>query len=337
LAKHLEAQIVEQIKLVYNEYQVEKYVGTDNSGTNYIKKELENKYGENEVIVKNYSDNGYYINIQDVGVYTIDNGITRKSEEKVFATDILEEGDYVYYLDANNNKVMCRVLYDKTSDYGVQIITQNTVGTAILGKDDETINTNLALNTNFTLNNVSIDDDFKKTVYSYNNGVDTLNKLALSYRDSKFFSSARCVGSDPKNFYAEKPLTICSVASTNSDNEEWSFSGEFKREDNNYRTDVTQMNNLGILGSDHNYFLCSRKERVYTYGFSFGFRTVRYRNNTYEDYYGYFIMDYSGYPAGSNRTDGFRPVFILWEGTTIDNNNKDGKSETSAYELTYIH
>lgn len=335
--KYSEGEIEEQIKFAYIECQMKNFTDNLQEYSQYLKEKLEKIYGQNKVSVKKISDNGYYINIQDVGIYTINNGITAKTEEKIFAIDILQEGDYVYYTDSNNNKTLCRVLYDNSSDYGVQIITQNTLGTALIGKDDTTINTTSALNTSFTLNNASIDDNFKKSVYSYNNGIETLNKIALNYSNPNLFSNARCVGSDPKDFNKESQLKTYSVSSTNSDNQEWSFSGEFKSEDSNYKIDVNQMKKLGIFGSNGNYYLCSRKERVYSYGFSFGFRKARLRNNAWEDYYEYFIYDNKGHPSGGNQTSYFRPVFILKEGTIIENNDKDGKSEEDAYELTYIH
>lgn len=99
---------------------------------------------------------------------------------------------------------------------------------------------------------------------------------------------------------------------------------------------VDQMKKIGIIGSNHNYFLCSRKERVYSYGFSFGFRLVRYRNNDWEDYYSYFIQDNKGNPYGGDRTEYFRPVFLLYEGCALKNNESDGKSAETAYILNSI-
>lgn len=39
----------------------------------------------------------------------MDNEKVRKVEEKFnFAEDILKEGDYVYYIDSNNESILCR-------------------------------------------------------------------------------------------------------------------------------------------------------------------------------------------------------------------------------------
>lgn len=335
-----EAEVEEQIKLAWNSASINNafWGYNDEQKKNSFKMELEKLYGEDTVTVKTISTKSYYIKIENLGDFTIDNEKIIKINENInFAEDILTEGDYVYYIGPNNENILCRVLYDKNSEYGTQIITENTIEQVTLGANDITVDQQLAINTNFTLNNVTIDDNFKKSVFSYNNGVKTLNQNALKYNNYDLSYGARCAGSVPNEINSEKMLKSYSVVSTKEDGQEWSFKGEFKSEDNNYKIDVDQMKKIGIIGSNHNYILCSRKERVYSYGFSFGFRTIRYRNNQWEDYYSYFIQDNRGNPYGGDRTEYFRPVFLLYEGCILQNNEKDGKTIETAYVLDSLN
>ena len=95
--------------------------------------------------------------------------------EKPTAEDTLKAGDYVTYPSAQGD-IECRVLYDSTSEYGVQLITRACVG------NDVTLG----------------DSDFTTSMNSYNNAISTLNNAAGAYNNSDY-STARCVGSNPIN------------------------------------------------------------------------------------------------------------------------------------------
>ncbi len=328
------ATFKENIGLAYTAAFINNNINEQNM-CELIKRELIQTYNNSNIVVKEYKDKCFYIEIENIGVCTIDNNgnINLRENAYNFAEDVLKEGDYVCYTDGNQNKYICNVLYDSSSEYGLQIITKNTLGPITLGYNDEKVNDELANNLTFSLNNVIVDENFKKSVYSYNNAIETLNEKALDYINPQLAYDARCVGSSSVNKNKENEYSVISVKSTNDLNEEWSFSGDFKTEDNNYKTDVEQMRKLNILGSDHKYFLCSRKTRIYSYGFSFGVRIVRYRDNTWEDYYCYFVQDNKGNPIGENYTVYFRPVFIL-SGAIIGSG--DGDSEETAYVLKHI-
>ena len=68
-------------------------------------------------------------------------GSSEDNEEPVLATIVseLKDGNYVRYIDKNNIERDCVVLYDANSNYGVQIITMDTVEDVDLGNGTENI------------------------------------------------------------------------------------------------------------------------------------------------------------------------------------------------------
>lgn len=145
----------------------------------------------------------------------------------------IKAGSYVNYIDKSNTTRKCVVLYDESSSYGIQIVTEKSVENVTLGY---TRNLNLAL-------------------ASYNSAVSTLNSKANSYLNENFASSARSVGSVPDNPLLE-PTTRYTESSTYFTN----YNGLYIQGDNNYETDFNQMKNLGILyETNDRYWLASRK------------------------------------------------------------------------------
>lgn len=145
----------------------------------------------------------------------------------------LEEGDYVWYEDANGTKQKCIVLYGPENSnyarYGIQIITKDTVGNVTLGGTDSNTNKN-----------------------SYNNAISILNAEAEKYRkkNDKIAEEARCVGSVPDNpSYESGNANLSSFVSQY---------GPLRDKDSNYETDYEQIKNLEINISNDDYWLASR-------------------------------------------------------------------------------
>ena len=144
--------------------------------------------------------------------------------------NVLEEGNYVNYIDNSGTTRKSIVLYDSSSEYGIQIITQNTV------------------------ENVSFGDrnSFENTKQSYNSVVSTLNTRARAYLNTTYASSARCVGTLPNNPDYETSGWYTSSSSWFS-----SYNGQFKSPTDNYLADYNQMSQLNIIRSDYYYYFAS--------------------------------------------------------------------------------
>lgn len=95
------------------------------------------------------------------------------------ANDVLEidldaevKSPYVQY-----NGILCRVLYDKTSNYGLQLVTANTVKNIAIGDSDPNI-----------------------AIEKWNGAIDYLNQCTQDYLDKDGIAvEARCFGTDPLN------------------------------------------------------------------------------------------------------------------------------------------
>ena len=140
----------------------------------------------------------------------------------------LVAGDYVTYPSPSGN-LACRVLYDSTSGYGVQLITSDTVTDS------------------YTL---GADDDFDGNKTLYNNVISTLNSAVSSYNNSTY-STVRCVGSVPNNPSQDN-------AGYHTTQFGSGYDGQLKDTDTNYKTDYDQMGTLGIRNIGKSYWLASR-------------------------------------------------------------------------------
>ena len=220
--------------------------------SNWIAEELEN--GRKGIIndwkdIKSILDtansdtaNRYYKNVTEEGVETPNGYIvpieelyrnSSNGEETTAKTvEDLIAGNRVYYNTGNTSVgnqgvIKCVVLYDSSSEYGVQIIAEDTVDVVTLG-----------------------DSDFNTSMNLYNTAITTLNAKAEEYQNATYVSDARCVGSVPNNKNAEPE----------------NFKGEysylssytFRDADTNYETDYNQMTTLKINDIDDNYWLASR-------------------------------------------------------------------------------
>ena len=214
--------------------------------------------------------------------------------EKPTAEDTLKAGDYVTYPSAQGD-IECRVLYDSTSEYGVQLITSACVGSDITLGDEN--------------------DNFTNAMNSYNNAISTLNSAAGAYNNSDY-STARCVGSNPINPSTEAGMHTTQFSS--------SYSGQLKDTDTNYETDYNQMTTLEINDIDDSYWLASRyvnSNSSYSY---FLVRCVYPGGDVYNYLMCHVYSD--GRTLASSHSYGLRPVFTLKSGIKVTGGN--GESGT---------
>ena len=213
--------------------------------------------------------------------------------EEPTAEDTLKAGDYVTYPSAQGD-IECRVLYDSTSEYGVQLITSACVG------NDVTLG----------------DSDFTTSMNSYNNAISTLNNAAGVYNNSDY-STARCVGSNPTTPSAEAGYYTFTEFSS-------SYSGQLKDTDTNYETDYNQMESLEINDIDDRYWLASRRVDSNSNSSYFCVRYVGTTGSVSYDYLCY--VHSSGGTIANYYSNGLRPVFTLKSGIKVTGGN--GESGT---------
>ena len=257
----------------FTENPEELTLSTDTAGTYYL-----------HVLTKDIAGNK---------VETISEAIT--VIEPLPISEALTAGDWVRYEDGTGVERDCVVLYDSTSEYGVEIITMETVEYVSLGTADST---------------VTGADDFTKAKNSYNNAISTLNNATSKYINTTYVDKARSVGSDPSNPTTDNPGYFTSSYSYMS-----SYNGKFKNQDTHYETDYNQMGTLGIRDIDEYYWLASR---YVSSGSSSSTFVVRYVSASGSlNYSGLCAVDSSGNTYSYSRTYGLRLVFHLKSGIKV--------------------
>ena len=216
----------------------------------------------------------------------------------------LKAGVYINYNTGvssvgTNGIVTCRVLYDASSQYGLQIITdKNIVDSITLGGSD-----------------------WSTASASYNNAITTLNREAGKYLNKTYATDARCVGSVPTN----QNGTFTNKNSENAGPVQLQFTSSvsgannMKGEDTNYTTDFKQMNDLNIIKTREYYWLASRYVYSKSSRCDFYVRnvlSVGYVSNSYLCY-----VDSFGDPKGGSSTNGLRPCFSLKSDIKITGGN----------------
>ena len=284
--------------------------GVDATGSKWIYNTTSTNIGTDEAsYTNNFTTNPEEITLQatTVGTYYLHvltkdlagNKVEKISEaitvEESTVENTLKAGDYVTYPSAQGD-IECRVLYDSTSEYGVQLITSACVGSDITLGDEK--------------------DNFTNAMNSYNNAISTLNSAAGAYNNSDY-STARCVGSNPTNPSAEAGYYTFTKFSS-------SYSGKLKDTDTNCETDYNQMESLEINDIYDGYWLASRSVTSGINGS--GFR-VRYVFAGGRVGYNNLCSVYSNGATGANgNSDGLRPVFTLKSGIKVTGGN--GESGT---------
>lgn len=211
----------------------------------------------------------------------------------------LKEGDYVYYIDANNVRRKCAVLYgpenENYAQYGLQVISMETVEEVTLGEN---------------VGQTSNDQNLSRPMDSYNSAIETLNNATSKYLNTVYATGVRCVGSVPDN------------PSFDGANLTYGYRLRGKDTDQNYKSDYDQLIKLELNNIGTSYWLASRTlERNYGgtgtdayQGYGCSINHMRssgvfgYHRIAYETYY-YNTGQY--YCAAEEGTFGIRPVFTL--------------------------
>ena len=215
-------------------------------------------------------------------------------EERQLTAKDLPEGAYIKYNTGvssvgTNGVVTCRVLYDASSEYGVQIITDKNIANLILGKDT----------------------DWAISRDSYNNAITTLNKEAEKYINTKYVVDARCVGSMPTN----QNGTFINKNSENAGPVKLQFTSSvagvnnMKGVDTNYEKDKAQLECLNIWTTGEWYCLASRNVSLSSSYCKFYVRIVKSDGNWSSGTL--CVVDSDSRTSGSTNSSGLRPCFSL--------------------------
>ena len=267
----------------------------------------------------------YFGKVYNVNVKT---GATSDGEDEFQKPDYneamlsLKQKDYVLYDTGVEGvgKILCQVLYEASSEYGLQIIPVDCIK-----KNDEYVQVEIfdskttgLMPGDSTLITSSEEEEYKD---KYNTVIEELNSKAMEYANTNYIVDARCIGSNPK--------------AKNSENKNMKLgkrqeSTELKDEDNNYTIDYENLSNLNMLNTAEAYWMASRyNEQGQVYfssdGIHFKLRIVGAES---EEIYGYNNNGLSD--AISVNSFGFRPAFLLKGNLQIIAG--DGQQETP-YEL----
>ena len=197
----------------------------------------------------------------------------------------------------NYDEKIWTIIYDDSTN-GLQMISNQSLlynnSEFCLGYKDSSITDSEwdSLITVADLDNNGTLNDFEKTIYSYNNAIDTLNTACenlLKDAEGKYKSlniaDVRCVGSNPTNKSAENETLYTSekLASWPINNPTYVagiVNGRVKSTDTNYVSDIDRLVALGIsigydsVGEGLEYWLASRFDNEYSRGVGFRIRAV---------------------------------------------------------------
>ena len=200
----------------------------------------------------------------------------------------LKAGDYIKYDSGTNGEILCRVLYPTSSEYGLQIISDKSVKSVILGGNT-----------------------FEEARTIYNNAIEKLNNEAEAYINSNYAEDARCVGSMPtieNGEFVDKNLEIAGPTILEFIYE-GSTSIDCKRTDTNYITDQEQMKAYNLWITGQWYWLASHYVDSYTSICSFCVRSVSDAGSLNNGYL--CAVDHYGNNTGSVTSARITPMYIL--------------------------
>lgn len=169
---------------------------------------------------------------------------------KEMVTDLMV-GEYTNYVDGKGITRKCVVLWDKESNYGIQIITKESVEDVIIGAHSSA--------TTSWMNDYN-SDYLNKVKTAYNNAIITLNGKARTYLNSTYATSARSVGSlpnnpnyEPSNYYSNSEYSFMSR-----------YNNLFKASDNNCDLDVNQLySKESLKRTNKKYWIASRNVQAF--------------------------------------------------------------------------
>ena len=227
-------------------------------------------------------------------------------------TKDLKVGDCIKYDTGvsdvgTNGVIICRVLYDASSKYGLQIISDKNVTNITLGGNDWTTARD-----------------------SYNNAIVTLNTEAKKYLNIVYATDARCVGSLP----TLQNGTFVDKNSENAGPVELPFdttaigANNMKDQDENYYDEYYYIinENQYIKPTGETYWLASRYTMSGLSNYVFYLRCAE--GEIYNEFMCYVSKEDA---SGFLNSHGFRPCFALK--TDIKITGGDGKSEETAYTM----
>ena len=210
--------------------------------------------------------------------------------------ETLKEGDYVTYKDGKGISRKCIVLYDNSSNYGVEIIAMETVEDVTLGDDA----------------------NFNTAMDSYNNAIKTLNSRASAYNNSTYSTRARCVGSVPNNPNSESGMNMTEFGKN--------YNGKLKDKDDNYLIDSNKMDEIeGVSNIGKDYWLASRYLYPSPNGINLNVCYITYRGKFTNT--GYLcVIDDDTASYFQSVTCGLRPVFHLKSNIKVTGGNGSADS-----------
>lgn len=282
--------------------------------------ELANFWAESENIIHGNNGGGTITTPPEGGDNT-------DPEEPTINISTLKTGDYIKYDTGvstlgENGIMICRVLYSKNSEYGLQIISDKTTGEVVT----------LGGNT------------WEEGKTSYNGAIKTLNDKALKYVNTEYAYDGRCVGSIPtvsngmfvdKNKLRDSEGNIRDIIDTVSVPMGWTLpTGWASRDtgcyntDMNYGTDETALREADMWTTEITYWLASRC--VYSINMNICVRHVSYRGALSDIYL--CNLNSVGYTKGNSYESGFRPCISL-KSDNIRITGGDGMSEETAYTI----
>ena len=275
----------------------------------------------------------YFGKIYNVNVET---GATSGGEDAFQKPDYneamqsLKQKDYVLYDTGKpevgeNGKILCQVLYEASSEYGLQIvpvdcIKENGEYVQVEIFDSETTGLNPGESTYFSEESIGQYRD------KYNTAIEDLNNKAMNYVNTNYILDARCIGSNPINKNSENESRYI------YDGTVWNHQNntDLKDEDDNYTIDYENLTNLNILNTTEPYWMASRyNEQGYVYmtdeGVHFKLRVVGAES---EAIYGY--DPHHGWDFISVNSFGLRPAFLIKGDLQITTGNGQ---QATPYEL----
>ena len=263
-----------------NEIGQEKEIIT--SAYNSILVEKKSKPGKSEISVeefaksiKDYDENVIVESERKTLIATFPNGHkysiyyngkiseytqTHYAKDEIAVIDLGSRIESPFYINYPSNKgtIKCRALYND-NNYGLQIISVDSVTDVELGRNDENENV------------LGEKGSIERAHNSYNRAIKTLNEKAEEYLatiDGKILATdARCVGSEPSNknypdnLEQEERTAEMYIDSGNYMNDN---SGKFFNTDAHYQADYNQLKKIGIAeigdkATNKYYWLASRK------------------------------------------------------------------------------